>query len=256
MNQSGTKQEPASAWIVGDIHGQAEMLSDLLEALPRGPEDITVFLGDYLDRGPDSKGVVERVLHEHDLAPSRTVLLWGNHEDMAAEHFGIDAPSGFEYDPYDWFRNGGFEALASFGYPNPAAAFQAPCPDALAALFSRLKTYYRLPDAIAGEEQIVCVHAGVPTYEEPETAAGQTLLWVRSEFLDFAQMPGRTILHGHTPYKRVRVVGGKIGLDTGAAYGGPLTALQLPARKLYQAFPDGELRASDLPDESKPPRFR
>jgi hypothetical protein len=108
-----------SVWAIGDVHGQRQMLETLLELLPRAAHDITVFLGDYIDRGPDSAGVVRRALAEYDQAPERTVLLWGNHEDMAASHFGFAAPSGYQYDPYDWFRNGGIAALESFGHRRP-----------------------------------------------------------------------------------------------------------------------------------------
>ena len=109
----------ASVWAIGDVHGEAGKLDSLLAALPRGPEDYTVFLGDYIDRGPDSAGSVRSVLKEYRAAPERTILLWGNHEDMAASRYGFDRPSSFVYDDFDWYRNGGIDAMKSFGYDIP-----------------------------------------------------------------------------------------------------------------------------------------
>jgi len=82
-----------SVWAIGDIHGEAGMLNTLLNALPRAEGDYTVFIGDYIDRGEDSAGAVARVLAEYDRAPDHTILLWGNHEDMAASHFGVRGDS-------------------------------------------------------------------------------------------------------------------------------------------------------------------
>ena len=221
-----------SVFAIGDIHGEGARLEALLAALPRGPKDTTVFLGDYIDRGPDSAGVVRRILEEYDAATDRTILLWGNHEDMAAAHFGFEAPSGFDYDPYDWFGNGGFAALASFGYPSPAEAFGAPCPPELERLFPLLRLFWRAPD------DVIYVHAGVPAGKRPEETPASLLLWTRAEDNDTS---GRLVVHGHTPQSggTPDVRANRINLDTGAVFGGPLSALQLPERHLYLAHPDG-----------------
>ncbi len=231
-----------SLWAIGDIHGQLTMLDALLAALPREADDTIVFLGDYIDRGPDSAGVVSRALQEVEAAPDRTVLLWGNHEDMAATHFHFAAPSGFTYDAYDWFRNGGSEAMASWGYTG-AQAFVAPCPVELARLFPLLRTFYRWPQ----DPDVICVHAGVLPNEEPEDSTGETLLWVRDPFLNAPYTPNRLVVHGHTPAKIVHPLPHRLGIDTGAVFGGVLTALELPARRIYQADAQGNVTQSDLP---------
>lgn len=231
-----------SVWVIGDVHGQAAMLSALLGALPRAENDTTVFLGDYIDRGPDSAGVVRRALAEHDAAPDRTILLWGNHEDMAASHFKKPAPSGYAYDPFDWFRNGGIACLESFGLDRPEL-FSAPCPPDMSRLFGLLQTFWRSPDPLLAAYTFV--HAGVPVGQTPEAARPDLLLWIRDEFLNYRDASGRIVVHGHTPFKEVRVLPDKIGMDTGAAYGGVLTALQLPARRIYQA--DAAGRVTDFP---------
>ena len=237
----------ASVWAIGDVHGQLGMLEALLSALPRGPQDVTVFLGDYIDRGPDSAGVVRRALAEQDAAPERTVLLWGNHEDMAASHFRFPAPSGYDYDPSDWFRNGGVQALESYGLQRPDL-FMAPCPEDLARLFPRLRLFWRPgEDAEPALAPYILVHAGIPPGRVPEDAPQDTLLWIRNEFLNVFDPSGRIVVHGHTPFDAVRVRPDKIGIDTGAAYGGLLTALQLPERRIYQTDATGIVEASDLP---------
>ena len=220
-----------SVWAIGDIHGQAAMLEALLGALPRQPADTTVFLGDYLDRGPDSKKVVEFAL-----AQPNAVLLWGNHEDMAAFALGEPWPSLLDYDPYDWYRNGGWDTCSSFNLSREEA-FTRACPELLLTLFSRLRTFWRDP-----QTGIYFVHAGIPPGVAPEECDAETLLWDR-ESLGMLDRSGRFYVCGHTPQLegRPRVLPDKICLDTAAAYGGPLSALQLPERNLYQSFPDGKV---------------
>lgn len=238
----------ASVWAIGDIHGKAGMLTALLDALPRGENDTTVFLGDYIDRGEDSAGVVRRVLAEHDAAPDRTILLWGNHEDMAASHFSVYAPSDFSYDPYDWFNNGGIAAMESWGYRKPQL-FVASCPPELARLFPLLQTYWRAPEAqYPTLTHCLWVHAGIRKDQRPEDATGNVLLWIREEFLDTLDTSGRLVIHGHTPMRKTAALPDKIGIDTGAVFGGPLTALQMPERRVYQA--DSRGNVVDFPLES------
>ena len=238
----------ASVWAIGDIHGKSDALAALTAALPRGEQDFTVYLGDYIDRGPDSAGVVAHVMGEADRAPGRTVLLWGNHEDLAAAHFGIPAPSVFEYDAEDWFRNGGRETMVSFAC-HPSGLSEAACPPELARLFPRLQRFWRPPiDRFPTLGHVVFVHAGLLPAQQPEDAPGEVLLWVRDEFLKEFDSSGRLVIHGHTPVKKIVPQADKIGIDTGAVYGGSLSALQLPERRVYQADAQGRVRSFDLPD--------
>jgi serine/threonine protein phosphatase 1 len=237
-----------SIWAIGDLHGEIGRLTALLQALPRQADDVTVFIGDYIDRGPDSAGVIQRVLAEYDAAPERTILLWGNHEDMAAERYGFSRPSTFAYDPFDWYRNGGIQAMASFGYaPNSRELFAAPCPASLGRLFGLLRTFWRPPvENFPDLSHVIYVHAGILPGEQPEESGGDTLLWVREEFLNAYDDSGRLVVHGHTPFREVRMQPDKIGIDTGAAYGGLLTALQMPERMVYQADAEGCVRSLEL----------
>lgn len=238
----------ASVWAIGDIHGEGMKLGALLDFLPRGEGDFTIFLGDYIDRGKSSAQVVKRVLAEYDEAPERTIALWGNHEDMASAYFDGTHPTQLEYDPFDWFRNGGMTAMESWGW-RPPLVFGADCPADLARLFTVLRTFYKGSDTgIPGLEPFLFVHAGILPNEEPETANGETLLWVREEFLNSYNPSGRIVVHGHTPFETVRVHPDKIGIDTGAVRGGPLTALRLPERALYQVDNSGGVTVSHLPE--------
>lgn len=249
MNEHDTQP---SVWAVGDVHGEIGHLTALLSALPRKPQDTTVFLGDYIDRGPDSAGVVRRVLAEYEAAPERTVLLWGNHEDMAASHFGFAAPSGFVYNPKDWFDNGGTQAMHSYGYL-AHEAMTAPCPPDLARLFPLLQPFWRTGEGAYPElSHCIWVHAGVLPGQPVQNAHGETLLWVRDEFLNVTDPSGRLVIHGHTPFRSVRVLPDKIGIDTGAVFGGRLSALQLPQRRVFQANARGQVVSFDLPPAFTP----
>jgi serine/threonine protein phosphatase 1 len=234
-----------TTWAIGDIHGMHEPLLWLLAELPRTEGDVTVFLGDYIDRGPNVAGVVETVLREYDHAPEHTILLWGNHEDMAAAHYHHpSAPNTYTYDPDDWFRNGGLETCASYGFL-PPKCFRSECPDDLDRLFTLLLPYYKSPD-----NGLICVHAGLCPRETPEDASYETLLWSR-ENNGRRQPAGRWVIHGHTPVVDVEVGVNCICIDTGCFRGGPLTAVGFssdPKAPLLtvQAFEDGIVQQGKL----------
>lgn len=220
-----------SVWAIGDVHGHANLLGRLLAALPREAGDTTVFLGDYIDRGPDSARVIEIAL-----AQENAVLLWGNHEDMAAFSLGEPWPSVLDYDPYDWYRNGAFETCESLGL-SKEDAFRQQCPPLLRELFARLQVFWRDPATGA-----LFVHAGIPPGMKPEDCDSETLLWDRQS-LKQLDSSGRFYICGHTPQSSGQplVLPDKICLDTGAAYDGPLSALKWPERELYQAHLDGTI---------------
>ncbi len=237
----------ASVWAIGDIHGMGARLTTLLAALPRGPEDITVFLGDAIDRGPDSRAVVNRLLAEYDAAPERTVLLWGNHEDMAAAYLTDTHPCQIAYDDFDWFRNGGIETMRSWER-DPPACFKRECPGDLARYFSLLKTYWKAPTERFPElAHCVWVHAGTERGKPVEETHPDILLWTRTDFLDNPDLSGRITIHGHTPTAEPEDDYFRIGIDTGACRSGPLTALQMPERHIWQALPGEPQTVRDFP---------
>src|SRR3569833_418981 len=162
---TATHAAGASVWAIGVFHGQAQLLDRLLAALPRQERDITVFLGDFLDRGPDSRKVVETVLAEYDRAPDRTVLLWGNHEMTAAAHFRQPNPLGWTATEPIRMAQGFLPTLESFGLP-PSVDALAHCPETLARLFGILQPFWRC--TLPGLEHVIFVHAGVPPGRKPE----------------------------------------------------------------------------------------
>jgi len=241
---AGSAHETSPAvWAIGDIHGQARLLDALLAELPRSPGDYTVFLGDYIDRGPDSPRVVERVLAEYDRDPGRTILLWGNHEVAAAGYF--HRPNPLQWAPAGpmWPPKSFLTTLRSFGIA-PSLVNSDPCPELLDRLFGLLRTYWRC--TAPGLEHVLFVHAGVPPGARPEEADPGVLVSIRKEFTAVEDPSGRLIVFGHTTYEKVFQRVDKIGIDTGAGSGGALSALQLPAMRCYTADPEGSVKSLSL----------
>lgn len=219
-------------YAVGDIHGERDKLEALLAKLPLEERDRLVFLGDYVDRGPEARGVVDRLI---ELSRERDcIFLIGNHESMfldflgwaGSEHFGGDA----------FLLNGGDRTLASYGYfEDREAGFRLP-PDH-EKFFRELKLYHL-------EGDYLFVHAGISQRYLGERDASyvlrrsrpEDLLWSRSSG-DVPHRLGVTIVYGHTPAPDLQVRWNtpfSIGIDTGACYGGALTAIRLPDETLFQ----------------------
>ena len=222
-------------YAVGDIHGESEMLAELLAKLPLTAGDRVVFVGDYVDRGPDSKGVIDQLIafsHKHVC-----VFLLGNHESMFLDFLGW---RGSEYFGGDAFlMNGGDRTLASYDYFRQIGAGQAEfaLPKPHEEFFRRLKLYHR-------EGDYLFVHAGIGRDLLDETdvdwvlkrAHTEDLLWDRAS-ADLPHELGVTIVYGHTPSPDFQVRWNppfSIGIDTGAVFGGRLTAIRLPDETLFQ----------------------
>ncbi|MEM7412484.1 MAG: metallophosphoesterase family protein [Myxococcota bacterium] len=222
-------------YAVGDIHGERDQLEALLAALPLLPEDRLVFLGDYVDRGPDSKGVVDLLLRL-DQDYDCTFLL-GNHESMMLDFLGWQDDAYFAGDAF--LANGGDRTLASYGYfdmpvPEPG---QFDLPPEHEKFYRELKLFHR-------EGDYLFVHAGLGHALLKETdlefalrrAKSEDLLWDRST-LEAPHSLGVSIVYGHTPSPDFGVRWNKpfsIGIDTGAVYGGVLTAIRLPDETIFQ----------------------
>lgn len=223
-------------YAIGDIHGRLDKLEELLELLPLRPDDRLVFLGDYVDRGPDTRGVVERLIR---LASERpTVFLMGNHESMFLDFLGWQGPQYFGADVF--IANGGAETLLSYDYfeqpaPRPKSF---PLPPAHELFFRSLCMHH-------AEGDFLFVHAGLGRAlarsdhldQALRRVRPEELLWDRST-MDLPHRLGVTIVYGHTPRADFGVRWNQpysIGIDTGAVYGGPLTALRLPDETLFQA---------------------
>ena len=223
---------------IGDIHGCAEELDRLLGAIAPLAGDTVVFVGDYIDRGPDSKGVIDRLLAWRATTPARTVFLRGNHEDMALSYLGRGGHWGEA-----WLRNGGAAALRSYG-----AGPGMECPEILEHI---PREHLAFLDDLRTSERwngYLFVHAGIRPGVAWESQSEEDLLWIREEFLDHPHDLGETVVFGHTPHRRVVVDRPyKIGIDTGCVYGGALTCLVLPDDVVYQVrLGDGVIREDRL----------
>ena len=228
-------------YAIGDIHGRFDLLDALLvriERDQRGRAEMPVrliFLGDYVDRGPDSKGVVDRLVQGFS-RPYTAVFLKGNHEDMLLS-FLADPLAGV-----NWLRNGGEATLLSYGVEagvvqcafwegqqgltEAARQFQAVLPAAHLDFYKSLRTFYRMGDYFF-------THAGVRPEAPLDQQSENDLLWIRKDFLNWRGDFGAVVVHGHTPSREPQDLGNRIGLDTFAVRSGRLTAAGFEGSKRW-----------------------
>jgi len=209
---------------IGDLHGCPDELEVLLARLGAGAEDTFVFLGDYVDRGPAVRALIERLLRLRGEGP-RTVFLRGNHEDMLLAYLGL--PGRY---PDAYLGNGGAATLASYGVPTdvtgPAAASRLP-PAHL--------EFLRTLELVHRADPYLFVHAGVRPGVPLERQDEEDLLWIREEFFAARHDLPWTVVFGHTPQREVRLgLPFHLGLDTGLVYGNRLSCFDIAGRRLLQ----------------------
>jgi serine/threonine protein phosphatase 1 len=226
--------ERGRLYVIGDIHGRADLLDGVIERIrldlaARSTSDaLTVTLGDYVDRGPDSRGVLDRL--SRNPFPTDYLALKGNHEELMTTF--LDDSSIADH----WRRCGGLETLHSYGVPVnflmrgrdyeiAAETFHQALPashrDFLASLRMSL-TIGRYFLCHAG------VRPGVPLRRQSE----EDLLWIREPFLDSTANFGKIVVHGHTPAEQPEVLPNRINLDTGAYMTGRLTCAALEGERV------------------------
>jgi serine/threonine protein phosphatase 1 len=238
--------EGLALYVIGDIHGRADLLHSLLRKIAfdaaRHEEHATrelVFLGDYVDRGPDSRRVIDLILAtaaESDFW--RVTALKGNHEQALVQ---------FQSEPELWPMWQGFGArdtLLSYGVSPPAAGSG---PDDWSRASRALNTalpeghrrFLESLELVAERGDYLCAHAGVRPGSPLDQQTEQDLLWIRDEFLRNERRLQKVIVHGHTPAEEAYVGPHRIGLDTGAYATSVLTAIKLKgdSRMLIQARP-------------------
>lgn len=209
----------ARTFVIGDIHGCPDEVCRLLDALVPTDTDTIIFLGDYIDRGPSPKAVVDRLLRLRHEGP-RCVFLKGNHEDMFLAFLGFSGRYGEAF-----LFNGGESTLRSYGLTENRGNVLPP--DHLEFFQSLQMTY--------SQGTFLCVHAGVIPTRPMGEQAEEDLLWVRDEFINRPHQLHCTVLFGHTPQREVFIdLPYKIGLDTGLVYWNKLSCLELEQRELFQ----------------------
>ncbi|PZQ62379.1 MAG: serine/threonine protein phosphatase [Phenylobacterium zucineum] len=213
-------------YAVGDTHGCVPALRDLLavidaDAALSAPAELPliVFLGDYVDRGPDSRGVIDAILGLEAEGRFEVVCLKGNHEDAMIRFLADPA-----YAPA-WIENWGEATLRSYGVDPwggeaTQARFLEVFPATHRAFLSRLQLTLRLGDYLF-------VHAGVRPGVALDAQSERDLIWIRWEFLEATDDFGRVVVHGHTPSEQPDRRPNRIGVDTGVYFSGVLTAVRL-----------------------------
>ena len=215
-------RDPSLLYAVGDVHGCRGLLEAMLatiesDAAGRGRAPTVVFLGDVINRGPDSAGVVARLLEGPSRPGDRWITLRGNHEQALLDGLA-DGPA--------WRRfldKSGGATLRSYGLSETAgrAKAHAAIPDAHVAFLRATPLTYR-------RGGYVLVHAGVRPGRPLEAQDPETLMNIRRPFFEGAARLPFTVVHGHSPSAGAPVIApGRIGLDTGAVVTGVLTAAAL-----------------------------
>jgi serine/threonine protein phosphatase 1 len=230
--------EGKTLYVVGDIHGRSDMLRILLRKIAlhalshesRGSEREDcelILLGDYIDRGPDSRGVIDMILSVQDQRVfSSVTALKGNHEQGLLTFLENAA-----FWPL-WAEHGARETLLSYGVSPPARGSDAEAWErARGALIAALPAEHRaFLDGLqlcAQRGDYMCVHAGVRPDQPLDEQAEQDMLWIREDFLKSQRRLDKVIVHGHTPASEAYVGDHRIGLDTGAYATSVLTAIRL-----------------------------
>lgn len=219
-------------YVIGDVHGCAEELKILLHQLPLDQESTLLFLGDYVDRGPNSRGVIDTVLNISELY--KVIALKGNHEWLLEQYLKNPADPAASS---NFILNGGSSTLAS--YSSDGTTYEIP--GTHLAFLKSLRYFYTT-------DTHFFVHAGVPPgYDffapnsstvDPKTA--HQMMWIRSTFLECKEKWPKLVVHGHTPVDKPEVLPNRINLDTGCVFGRRLTAMNVTNGKFYSVARDQE----------------
>jgi Calcineurin-like phosphoesterase len=216
-------------YVIGDIHGRSDLLDSMIEQievdLKQSPvaAGLTVTLGDYVDRGPDSRGVLDRLASNP--FPTEYIALKGNHEALF-EAFLRDPTIASE-----WRRLGGLETLHSYGVSVAAVMIGKGFGQASKALRQAVPEEHfwflgSLKLSLSVGDYFLC-HAGVRPGIPLEHQRAEDLLWIRDEFLSSKMSFEKVVVHGHTPIASPEVLPTRINIDTGAFATGRLTCLVL-----------------------------
>jgi serine/threonine protein phosphatase 1 len=216
---------------IGDIHGCRRSLVSLLEAVRPGEQDQIIFLGDYVDRGPDSPGVINTLLSLQSRC--KTIFLRGNHEAMM-----LDAREDFLKS--DLWRNcGGRETVISYGGEG-RIDWESSVPDAHWSFLEQTVRGYETTMQIFVHG---CLAPDLDLEDQPELM----LFWGNFERMR-RHKSGKRVICGHTPQPKglIQDVGFAVCIDTGAVFGGWLTCLNVDSNEYWQANEKGEVRQDKL----------
>ena len=222
-------------YIIGDIHGEFDrlnrlhaLITDYHTCFHPNSEQIFVHLGDYVDRGPDSFGVVEKLIAMEQQRPDRVINIKGNHEQMMLDVIRHGDPH------HAWLRYGGVETLDSYGFTGDLNFL----PPEHERFFDSLGDYFEL-------ENYLFMHAGYDPLLPLDQQTTEMLRWYSlTQGIPGPHISGKTAVVGHTANREGEILdaGHLLCLDTFCYGGGWLTAMELKTRQFWQASPQGELR--------------
>lgn len=219
---------PKRIFAIGDIHGCVVELRTLIAHLENtqslNSSDLVVFIGDYIDRGPDSRGVIDTLI-DFQRRFANVIFLRGNHEDMFLSFLGLPGTLGEVF-----LANGGVQTLGSYGISPDTAPEEVVTlmPTAHYSFFLNLETYVITPN-------YVLVHAGLNPLRDLRSQLDEHLFWIRDEFIHNIHHFEKTVIFGHTPYQDIMMhLPYKIGIDTGLVYGNKLTCLEVVSGQVFQ----------------------
>ncbi len=221
-------------YAIGDVHGRADLLQrlfhkiDLHRAVHPCASALEVMVGDYIDRGPRSKQVIEMLIErgrDHDLH-----ALFGNHENMMLD--AIDKPERLPF----WVENGGWDTLLSYGvHLSPNQLKRISAQEANTQIVQAVPTNHvsflrGLPACFVCDDYVF-VHAGIRPGVPLRQQAREDMIWIGKEFLTASGDLGGVVVHGHTQVERPEFKSNRINIDTGAYLTGRLTCLVLDGAK-------------------------
>lgn len=241
---------PDTFYAIGDIHGQIDKLNAILDLIAHDEAKhavrgaTTVFIGDLVDRGPDSRGVIQ-LLIDGQQNGENWIILRGNHDNM----FRLFVEEGALRDgglraELTWLhpRLGGLETLASYGvrYEDDFSAevlhadAKGKVPDSHLGFLAGLPHFHRVGD-------LYFAHAGIRPGIALEDQAPLDLMWVRDVFHESDADHGALIIHGHTPIEAVTHYGNRVNIDTGAGMGRELSAIVIEEGQVFELTGSGRV---------------
>lgn len=221
-------------YAIGDVHGRADLLQrmfnkiDLHRAVHPCASVVEVMVGDYIDRGPRSRQVIEMIVERRRDRDLRALL--GNHENMMLD--AIDRPDRLPF----WVENGGWDTLLSYGVDlSPKRLRLIGAQEANARIVHAIPpdhvTFLRRLPACFVCDDYVFVHAGIRPGVPLRQQAREDMIWIGKEFLTASGDLGGMVVHGHTQVERPDFRSNRINIDTGAYLTGRLTCLVLDGTK-------------------------
>lgn len=235
------------SYAIGDIHGQLEKLHEAHELIAADraacgeTEAPIVHVGDLVDRGPDSAGVIEHLL-QGQARGENWIVLRGNHDRMFLGF--LDDP--FTEDPllsshvsYLNPRVGGEATLQSYGIPDSFSRPLEEVADELSAVPQSHRDWLAAQPAYFLRGEALFVHAGIRPGTDLHDQVEDDLLWIREPFLSDPRDHGALVVHGHTNIEAATHYGNRLNLDSGAGYGRPLSAVVIEGRDAWLLTPEG-----------------